>query len=69
MKPSEQCNPLTRKVHREVTQLLEASSGRDARLFSGKALAVKRVTENRGKRTAGVDRVTWTTPKSKYQAI
>ncbi|MGV7961380.1 hypothetical protein QPK13_11350 [Photorhabdus tasmaniensis] len=32
MKPSEQCNPLTRKVHREVTQLLEASSGRDARL-------------------------------------
>ncbi|AKH63807.1 hypothetical protein VY86_11150 [Photorhabdus thracensis] len=37
--------------------------------FSGKALAVKRVTENRGKRTAGVDRVTWTTPKSKYQAI
>ncbi|NHB88832.1 group II intron reverse transcriptase/maturase [Photorhabdus tasmaniensis] len=37
--------------------------------FSGKALAVKRVTENRGKRTAGVDRVTWTTPKSKYHAI
>ncbi|PQQ40025.1 hypothetical protein C6H65_17585 [Photorhabdus luminescens] len=32
MKPSEQCNPLARKVHREVTQLLEASSGRDARL-------------------------------------
>ena len=30
--------------------------------FSGRALAVKRVTENQGKNTAGVDRVTWKTP-------
>ena len=30
--------------------------------FSGKALAVKRVTENRGKRTPGVDRIIWDTP-------
>ena len=29
--------------------------------FSGKALAVKRVTENQGKRTAGVDRDIWNT--------
>ena len=27
--------------------------------FSGKALAVRRVTENQGKRTPGVDGVTW----------
>jgi hypothetical protein len=27
--------------------------------FSGKALAVKRVTENKGKRTSGVDQVLW----------
>jgi hypothetical protein len=27
--------------------------------FSGKALAVKRVTENKGKNTPGVDKVTW----------
>src|SRR6476659_9266473 len=27
--------------------------------FSGQALAVKRVTENQGKNTPGVDRVTW----------
>ncbi|MDQ2827957.1 MAG: reverse transcriptase N-terminal domain-containing protein, partial [Chloroflexota bacterium] len=27
--------------------------------FSGKALAVKRVTENHGKRTPGVDGATW----------
>jgi RNA-directed DNA polymerase len=37
--------------------------------FSGKALAVKRVTENKGKNTAGVDKVTWKTPVAKTNAI
>jgi N-terminal domain of reverse transcriptase len=37
--------------------------------FSAKALAVRRVTENQGKRTAGVDRVTWRTPAQKTTAI
>jgi len=37
--------------------------------FSGKAVAVRRVTENQGKRTAGVDRITWTTPEQKAAAI
>jgi len=37
--------------------------------FSGKAIAVKRVTENQGKKTPGVDGKTWTTPKDKSQAI
>jgi RNA-directed DNA polymerase len=37
--------------------------------FSGRALAVRRVTENRGKKTPGVDGITWSTPKSKYKAI
>jgi len=37
--------------------------------FSGKALAVKRVTENQGKKTPGVDRVTWSTPAAKFNAI
>src|SRR5271157_4168977 len=37
--------------------------------FSGKALAVKRVTENKGKRTSGVDQVLWSTPQSKLKAI
>jgi RNA-directed DNA polymerase len=39
------------------------------RSFCGKALAVRRVTENRGKRTAGVDRETWNTPEAKRKAI
>lgn len=32
------------------------------RSFSAKALAVRRVTENQGKRTAGVDRELWDSP-------
>lgn len=39
------------------------------RSFSAKALAVKRVTENQGKKTAGVDRELWDTPQKKYAAI
>ena len=39
------------------------------RSFSGKALAVRRVTENRGKRTAGVDGETWSPPEQKATAV
>jgi RNA-directed DNA polymerase len=37
--------------------------------FSGKALAVRRVTENHGNRTPGVDGETWSTPAQKTMAI
>jgi RNA-directed DNA polymerase len=37
--------------------------------FSGKALAVRRVTENRGKKTPGVDGEVWDTPHKKAQGI
>ena len=37
--------------------------------FSGRALAVSRVTENQGKRTSGVDRQVWDTPEKKMKAI
>ncbi len=36
---------------------------------SGKALAVKRVTENMGKNTPGVDGATWSTPEAKTDAM
>lgn len=39
------------------------------RSFAAKAIAVKRVTENRGKRTAGVDQEVWSTPDCKWSAI
>jgi RNA-directed DNA polymerase len=37
--------------------------------FSGKALAVRRVTENQGKNTPGVDEEIWDTPMKKATAI
>ncbi len=37
--------------------------------FSGKALAVRRVTENQGKNTPGVDQVLWNTPQKKLNAM
>jgi RNA-directed DNA polymerase len=39
------------------------------RSYSGKVIAVRRVTENRGKRTAGVDGETWNTPAQKGRAV
>lgn len=50
-----------RKVKR-LQRLLTRS--RDA-----KQLAVRRVTENSGARTSGVDKVVWSTPESKWKAI
>lgn len=37
--------------------------------FAAKSLAVKRVTSNKGKNTSGVDKVLWSTPLSKLDAI
>lgn len=39
------------------------------RSFYGRCWAVKRVTENRGRRTPGVDGQTWGTPKAKWTAV
>nr|WP_243871040.1 reverse transcriptase N-terminal domain-containing protein [Dorea longicatena] len=37
--------------------------------FYAKAIAVKRVTENKGKRTPGVDGVCWISNEDKFNAI
>ena len=39
------------------------------RSHSGKMLAVKRVTENRGKRTPGVDGRIWSTPAARWKGM
>jgi len=39
------------------------------RSWQAKALAVRKVTENRGKRTSGVDCDLWDTPKKKWNAV
>ncbi len=37
--------------------------------FSARVLAIKRVTENKGKKTAGIDGILWKTPGQKMRAI
>jgi RNA-directed DNA polymerase len=37
--------------------------------WSGRVIAVKRVTENQGKKPPGVDNETWSTPEAKLQAV
>src|ERR1700745_2998726 len=37
--------------------------------YSGKVLAVRRVTENNGKKTPGVDQEIWDPPEKKTQAV
>jgi RNA-directed DNA polymerase len=37
--------------------------------FCGKVVAARRVTENQGKKTPGVDREIWDTPEKKIQAV
>ena len=39
------------------------------RSFAAKALAVRRVTENRGRQTPGIDGELWSTPLAKWKAI
>ncbi len=66
-----------RVVQRRLTKATQESNWRRVkalqrmltRSFSAKALAVKRVTENQGKRTAGVDNKLWDTPQKKFIAI
>lgn len=50
---------------RQVTRLQRMLT----RLFAAKVIAIRRVTENRGKNTAGVDGETWSTPAKKWEAI
>lgn len=40
-----------------------------SRSYAAKLLAIRRVTENSGKRTAGIDGQLWDTPQSKFGAI
>jgi RNA-directed DNA polymerase len=51
-----------RRKARALQRLLVRSLG-------GKALAVRRVTENQGRRTPGVDHELWSTPEAKSQAV
>ena len=70
-------NRTVRRLQVRIVKAIQAGQKRKARAlqyilarsFSGKALAVRRVTENKGKRTAGVDGKIWDTPEKKAQGI
>ena len=72
-----QCHRQVRRLQARIVQATRAGRwGKVKALqrllthsFSGKALAVKRVTENQGKKTAGVDHILWRTPQAKLKAI
>ncbi len=50
---------------RQVTRLQRLL----VRSTAAKAVAVRRVTENQGRKTPGVDRVVWSTPAAKWSAV
>ena len=69
-----------RQVRRLQARIVKASrEGKHGRVkalqwmlthsFSGQALAVKRVTENQGSKTPGVDHRLWRTPAANVNAI
>ena len=70
-------NSNVRRLQASIVKATQAQRWRKAkalqrlltRSFSGKALAVKQVTENSGKRTSGVDKITWETPDKKITAV
>ena len=72
-----QCRREVRKLQVRIVKAVQEGSWHKVKSlqwllthsFSAKALAVKRVTENQGKRTAGVDKATWLTPNAKWNGI
>ena len=66
-----------RRIQARIVKATQAGNWRKVRAlqrllnhsFSGRALAVRRVTENKGKRTAGVDGELWNTPAQKAKGI
>ncbi|MGR5262037.1 group II intron reverse transcriptase/maturase [Vibrio astriarenae] len=73
-------NDCYRRVKRLQVRIAKATKNSDwrqvkrlqrmlTRSFAAKVIAIRRVTENRGKNTAGVDGELWNTPKLKWEAI
>lgn len=60
---------IAKATHQQDWRRVKALQRFLTRSFAGRCLAVRRVTENAGKRTPGVDRETWSTPEAKWNAI
>jgi len=71
------CHQQVRKLQVRIAKATRAKRWRKVKAlqwllthsFSAKAMAVKRVTENKGKKTPGVDGETWSTPTAKAAGI
>lgn len=71
------CYRRVRSLQRRIVQAVQAGAWRKVkrlsyllvRSFSARALAVKRVTENAGKKTPGMDGELWDTPEKKAHGV
>jgi RNA-directed DNA polymerase len=71
------CHRRVRSLQRRIVQAVQAGAWRKVKRlsyllvhsFAARALAVKRVTENTGKKTPGVDNDLWDTPEKQATAI
>lgn len=73
----DECCKIVRKLQARIVKATQEERWNKAKAlqhllthsFSGKALAVRRVIENKGKKTPGVDGKTWSNPEAKTLAI
>jgi len=73
----EQCNAEVMRLQVRIAKATEANKWNKVkalqhlltRSLSAKLLAIKRVTSNRGRKTSGVDKQVWSSPKSKMAAV
>ena len=71
------CHEKVRKMQARIVKATQEGRWRTVKALqwllthsrSAKALAVKRVTENKGKKTASVDGATWSTPAANSQDL
>ncbi len=59
---------ITKAVNKEKWQLVKRLQYMLTHSFYAKMLAIRRVTQNKGTRTAGIDGIKWTTSKAKMNA-
>lgn len=73
----QRCHDEVRRIQARIVKAVQAGRWNKVKAlqhllvssFSGKALAVKRVTDNRGKNTPGIDGEKWSTPESKFNGL
>lgn len=71
------CHNTVRSLQRRIVKAIREGNHRKVKRlsyvlthsFAATVLAIRRVTENRGKKTAGIDGQRWNTPKKKVEAI